>query len=188
MDSKRCKKCGEMKPLDAYYRTPGTRDGRRGDCIACNLADKARRHRDNPEPARERAREWHADPANRARTAANHERYRADGRKQRSNRASHLKRKYGITIEQYDAKLAEQAGVCAICRCPPRSDISLHVDHNHVTGELRGLLCFSCNVTVGHVREDHERLQSIASYLTSHDPEAVEMAALARERVAALRR
>jgi hypothetical protein len=169
MDNKRCRDCGEVKPLDAFYRHDGCRDGVRPECKTCNLAEKARRHAENPEPARERTRAWHEIPENRERTKANHERYKQDGRKAISNRRSHLKRKYGITLEEYEERLTAQGGVCAICRRPPRPDISLHVDHNHVTGELRGLLCFSCNITVGHVREDADHLASIARYLDVHD-------------------
>jgi hypothetical protein len=183
MDSKRCKVCGEVKPLDDYYRTPGTRDGHRGDCKACNQAEKARRHRENPGPARKRAREWREIPENRDRTKANHERYKADGRKKESDRRSYLKRTYGITLEEYDEMLERQGGRCAICRREPRPDISLHVDHVHSTGALRGLLCFSCNVTVGLIREDRSRLGAIGAYLDEHDPGFAADREAARERL-----
>jgi hypothetical protein len=186
MVSKPCKKCGAVKPLEAFYSTPGTRDGRRGDCIECNLADKAARHRANPEPARERTREWNLSPENRAKTEANHARYRADGRKRISDRRSYLKRTYGITLEEYDAKLAEQGGACAVCGREPRPDISLHVDHDHVTGAIRGLLCFRCNVAIGLISEDRNNLAAIERYLDSHDPAVAEYRALTLARVAAL--
>ena len=184
---KQCKRCGEVKSLDDFYRHDGCRDGVRPECKACNLAERARRHRENPEPARERARAWHEVPENRERTKANHERYKADGRKAISNRRSHLKRKYGITLEEYDQKLAEQGGVCAVCGREPRPDISLHVDHSHTTAKLRGLLCFPCNVAIGLIREDHDRLDAIRRYLDDHDPEVIELRAMTRQRVEALR-
>ena len=110
------------------------------------------------------------------------------GRKAISNRRSYLKRKYGITLEQYDAMLESQGGCCAICRRPPRDDISLHVDHHHGSGRLRGLLCFSCNVTVGHMREERDRLRAIADYLDDHDPDVQAMAELVNARIAQLKR
>ena len=183
MDTKRCKVCGEVKALDDFYLHDGCRDGRRPECKACNLAAKARRHAENPAPARQRARDWHAVPENRERTKANHERYKQDGRKKQSDRRSYLKRTYGITLEEYDEMLAEQGGRCAICRREPRPDISLHVDHAHATGALRGLLCFPCNVTVGLIREDRDRLRAVASYLDRHDPAAAELRAMVLERV-----
>lgn len=51
---------------------------------------------------------------------------------------------YGISAEEYDALLRKQKGRCAICRCLPRT-IRLAVDHDHKTGEVRGLLCKRCN-------------------------------------------
>lgn len=188
MDKKQCKVCGEVKPLDAFYRTPGTRDGRRGECRACNLAEKARRHSANPEPARDRVRAWREVPENLERTKANHERYRSDGRKKISDRRSYLKRTYGITLEAYDAKLAEQGGVCGICGEEPNPAISLHVDHDHESGALRGLLCFRCNQALGALREDPVLLLAAAAYLHAHDPRGAEVRLLIEQRLAALRR
>ena len=181
---KRCKVCGEVKPLDQYYRSAGMKDGHRHDCKACNLAAKAARHRANPGPARERVQQWRRD--NPERYAANQARYRADGRKSAADRRSYLKRTFGITPEQYDEMLDAQGGGCAICRKPPRDDISLHVDHDHVTGELRKLLCFDCNAGIGKFRDDIELLQAAVAYLLDHDPEMVELAATTRERLVAL--
>ena len=55
-----------------------------------------------------------------------------------------LQRRYGITCTDYDRLLAAQGGQCAICRKPPRKN-RLHVDHDHDSGKVRGLLCVSCN-------------------------------------------
>jgi hypothetical protein len=58
--------------------------------------------------------------------------------------AARIEKVYGLTAEQYDALLERQGGKCAICRARPRSK-RLAVDHNHKTGEVRGLLCSRCN-------------------------------------------
>lgn len=55
--------------------------------------------------------------------------------------------RYGITSEDYDRMLAEQMGLCRICRRPPKT-VRLHVDHDHDTGEIRGLLCPTCNQNI----------------------------------------
>lgn len=80
-----------------------------------------------------------------------------------------LKEHYGLTLEQYEAKLSEQGGVCAICGKPPlggsTSTASLHVDHDHVTGEIRALLCHKCNPAIGQFSDDPALLERAAAYL-----------------------
>jgi len=53
-------------------------------------------------------------------------------------------RQLGVTADMYAAMLAEQGGGCAVCGRPPRTR-RLHVDHDHATGRVRGLLCYRCN-------------------------------------------
>lgn len=96
-------------------------------------------------------------------------------------------RKYGISIEQYDVMLAAQGGACAICKRLP-GDISLHVDHDHSSGAVRGLLCFPCNNALADFREDRLLLSEAAAYLDSHTASTKDEIALARERALSLAR
>ncbi|MEA2702103.1 MAG: hypothetical protein QOD63_48 [Actinomycetota bacterium] len=180
-----CKKCGLTKPIDDFYRSPGMRDGRRNDCKACNLASKHERYLANPEAAKARVKRWQQE---------NPERYRENQRRMRATpagkerqRAGHLKRKDGITLKQYNELLASQGGCCAICGREPRPDISLHLDHDHESGELRGILCFRCNNALGDFDDDPSLLHAALAYLRSYQPVEDEVA-LARERARRLRR
>lgn len=78
-----------------------------------------------------------------------------------------LKRLFGISIEDYDRMLAEQGGVCAICEKPElnRKSKTLSVDHNHKTGQVRGLLCSICNSALGYFKEDVKIIESAIAYL-----------------------
>ena len=181
---KKCRKCGREKPLEEFYKMAGMRDGHRNECKACNLAAKARRHQANPEPVRERARRWKRE--NPERDAANQAAFRTSGKKRVSDRKSHLRRKFGISLEDYEQLLQDQGGRCAICERPPREDIALHVDHEHGTGRIRGLLCFRCNNALGDLGDSRERLDAAAEYL-DRTPENEELARRARERLADLR-
>lgn len=80
-------------------------------------------------------------------------------------RAQNLK-KYGATIGDYDRMFAEQDGKCAICRRPPPPGRNLDVDHDHVLGGLRGLLCNNCNRGIGHLKDDPVMCRSAADYLS----------------------
>jgi hypothetical protein len=177
---KRCKECGELKPLDEFYRARGMRDGHRNDCKVCNLAAKAARTAENPQANRDRVRRWQVENADRYR--ATQREYAKSGRKRLVDRKSYLKRTYGLMLEDYERLLEVQGGVCAICREPRPEERTLHVDHNHDTGEIRGLLCFRCNNALGDMRESADFAQALLDYLDRDD----ELAALARERLEAL--
>ena len=71
-----------------------------------------------------------------------------------SQRMKHLK-KYGLTLEQYEAMHNAQNGVCAICGKPNQNNRILCVDHDHKTGKVRKLLCTSCNSKLGIYEENH---------------------------------
>jgi hypothetical protein len=81
---------------------------------------------------------------------------------------SKLKRKYSMTLEQYNQLLKAQSGQCATCPSKPQTR-RLNVDHNHKTNKIRGLLCFSCNYTIGFLKDDPARFESIAAYLRKND-------------------
>ena len=88
------------------------------------------------------------------------------------NRKANLKKAYGISPEQYDAMFDALGGACAICERvvagKPPSRERLHVDHDHETGKIRGLLCGACNVSLGGFRDDPELLAAAIRYLMAH--------------------
>ena len=73
----------------------------------------------------------------------------------------HLRRRYGITAEHFDRMFAEQKGVCAICR----EAAAEHVDHDHATKRVRGLLCFNCNGALGQFRDRTDLMLRAVAYL-----------------------
>jgi hypothetical protein len=82
------------------------------------------------------------------------------------NRRSHLKRKFGIDHKRYEEILASQGGGCAICgSAKSRNGQMLHIDHDHVTGEIRGVLCDKCNRGIGLLGDSAERLEAARNYL-----------------------
>lgn len=161
---KRCTKCGVSRPLLMFYKDVGGADGLRSQCKICEAKRNKEWHASNRERHIAAVNEWRA--AHRAEYLAYQSNYNADEDRKRRDRAGHLKRKYGMTIEDYDGMLEAQGGGCAICGRPPRPDISLHVDHDHETGRIRGILCWPCNNLLGDVQDDPARLYAAADYLT----------------------
>ncbi len=83
-------------------------------------------------------------------------------------REKNLKRFYGITLERYAELLAVQGGKCALSTCTATTGSTgkpLYVDHDHVTGKVRGLLCSSCNVGIGNLGDSVEALEAAIRYL-----------------------
>lgn len=72
-------------------------------------------------------------------------------------------KKYGITEEHFEEMLSYQNNKCWICQ--KEFEFSPHIDHDHVTGEVRGLLCYPCNSAIGNLQEDLDRITRALEYL-----------------------
>jgi hypothetical protein len=154
-----CKKCKVEKPVEEFGVVKSNEDGRRYACKDCYNGIRTLYRATHAEQIAENKKRLYY-----ARHEENKQRLRARYPKVR---AWKLMRVYGLTVEDYDRMYEEQGGACAICRNPkndgPRP--SLHVDHDHATGEVRGLLCNLCNVGLGSFGDDIERLGQAIAYL-----------------------
>ena len=91
----------------------------------------------------------------------------ADRRWRERNPGSNRIRQYKLSQEDYDAMLEVQGHACASCFSDDwggKTGVP-HVDHDHATGEVRGLLCSGCNHAIGHAKDDPTRLRQMADYL-----------------------
>lgn len=168
MDTKLCQRCNEDKPLEEFYDAGYTRksDGVRPKmtiCKPCNAAKSREYYRANLEVQRDKnkrkSQAWReADPERAA----------------EKQYASRLQSKYGITIDAVNQMWEDQGGCCAICGAPepPFAERRqrLHVDHDHQTGVVRGLLCSTCNQGLGYFSDDPDRLDKAAQYLRQPAP------------------
>jgi hypothetical protein len=138
-------------------------------CETCRLQFNAARQRQWREANPERAREIYQK---------NNVKRLADPEFRRRKREAEVARNYGITPEEFRALEAAQGGLCAICQQPPRGkspgkayageprrDATLHVDHCHTSGRVRGLLCGNCNTMIGLAGEDSKVLLAAVEYL-----------------------
>lgn len=140
-----CTGCGEIKQTDCFSLRGEDKTKYRSQCKECVAASNLVRYH-----------------SNKSTKLAHH----------RSHRKNMLK-KYGLTPEDYETLLTSQGGVCKICgQKESRSMIKnldienyLVVDHCHVSGSVRGLLCHGCNVGLGAFKDSPELLQKAIRYL-----------------------
>lgn len=94
---------------------------------------------------------------------------RVDDRSRPYRRAIHIKHRYGLSEADYDRLVAQQGNRCAICRTTkPGSRGEWRVDHDHVTGQIRGLLCDGCNRGIGSLQDDPGVIAAAARYVAKH--------------------
>ena len=94
---------------------------------------------------------------------------RGEARKRRKHggvRGLWLFKQYGISLEDYETLLEAQNGTCAICEAGCANEEYLRVDHDHDTGEVRGLLCHSCNSGIGFLKDSPEVVLQALEYLS----------------------
>lgn len=165
---KACSACGESKPFDEFNKAARGSGGRSAWCRDCSKEYNRRYNAANQTKRVEYQQQYREQ---------NREKVREAGRRYRSANASKIAEigrlsRYGITPDTYSDLLKRQNGVCAICRRPPADGRSLHVDHDHACCPGRkscgacvmGLLCHSCNVSLGLMGDDPERITALAEY------------------------
>lgn len=129
--------------------------GRPSKCKSCGRCDRCKKA--------EYQREW---------SRRNPDRVKANKKPAVARANSHKTTcaKYGITVEQYAEMLRRQHGVCAICGEPETlirngTLCNLTIDHDHGTGQVRGLFCNNCNRAIGLLKDDSAVLREATAYL-----------------------
>lgn len=185
--TKICSKCRRAKPISVFNRDRKQKDGMYACCKACKRQvdqRRAARHKQNPSevpeeklcptccktkpsgdfgsaPGRPDGLKGVCTECERKSMHA----YRQTDRGRLAMRKVNLKRSYGISLEQYEEMLERQNGVCAVCERKCSVHPNLSVDHDHVTGKVRGLLCNKCNTALGKLRHDPKILRRAIAYL-----------------------
>ncbi|MGC9377125.1 endonuclease VII domain-containing protein [Streptomyces sp. MH13] len=171
---KRCSRWGEVEPRAAFAADRAARDRLQAYCRTCwaechrarQLAkgENVRPRVETPEGYRHRRScgetdphsEWHRKASASDGLSTSCKACRAE-----KGRAGPLKRRYGLTDAERDQLIADQGGVCCICRAAPAA----HVDHCHETGRVRGVLCFSCNAALGQFKDRPDAIRRAAAYV-----------------------
>jgi hypothetical protein len=140
--AKQCSKCKIVKTLNEFFTD-----------------------RRQPDQSTYRCKECHAEYQKAFKASG---RYKPTKVSPEKRRARHLKKRYGVTPEQADAMRKAQDNRCAICGNELGSKQRTHIDHDHLTGKLRKILCNPCNRGIGYLQDSPEILLKAAQYLQSH--------------------
>ena len=147
---KRCRTCGEIRGRDQFHLQPRNGDGLQGQCRSCKSNYDRQRRLARPQWWRLQCRGWS----------------RANPEKRRLIQLRHrLKAAFGISIEQWESMIESQGRRCAISGVPLSGGRDTHVDHDHATGLIRGVLNERINLGLGMFSHNSEWLRRAADYL-----------------------
>jgi hypothetical protein len=158
-----CKKCGVEKE-EAEFRLNATGRGLRLDCKQCERENQRRRYAANPEKYSAVARQWSKNNPEK-RNATKRAWYKVNSDK---HKAYQRKGMYGIVDSEVRKLLETQNNSCSICEkifIPGNRQTSFHVDHDHATGKVRGLLCGKCNSALGFLDDSFSLCIRAADYI-----------------------
>jgi len=140
-NQKYCPRCKQIKDLSSFYTSKGSYDGFACHCIICS------------------------SELNKNRPKSEKKDYYQKNKKELRNK--HLQLRFNITRKEYYNILKQQNYVCDICG-KKENNKSLAVDHNHINGKVRGLLCSRCNIALGFIKDDINIAKKLIKYLEKH--------------------
>jgi hypothetical protein len=145
---KHCNGCDQDLPVEQFHRHARTKDGLQARCKACQRASTYAWRENNPE-----------------RTSAITKRSYA-----KVGRDRQYRRLYGLSESEVEEMADAQGRRCAICRRHESESVNgLHLDHDHATGGIRGLLCQQCNTALGKFNDDRAALATAILYLDRYE-------------------
>lgn len=152
--SRTCTVCKDTKLLEFFVRDPKSRTGTGAHCRVCAYKKTKEWVKKNSEKVKQYHIEYEAQNGDELKA------YR---------RNWGLQKRHGITHDWYLATLESQGGGCAICGGPANSkDGFFHIDHDHDTGQIRGILCHFCNTGLGSLKDSVNVLAKAIVYLQKH--------------------
>lgn len=143
MKHKTCYVCKKKKPISEFYHNKRKKDGYTSECKKCFNKQTKKYYNNNKDKYKQYRRKAYRPEINKART---------------------LKYRYGLTIKQHKEMYISQNGCCAICKNPIPYE-NINVDHCHITGKVRKLLCDSCNKGLGNFNDSTNYLRWAIKYL-----------------------
>jgi len=157
--TKKCGRCQTVKTIDNFSKYEITNKKHSSECRECHTKRLREYTEKNKEKVKEHGRKYRQSEHG---ISVRKKYYKTITEEQKRKKLLHDK--YKITPEYYNSLFDQQKGICKICKSPPK-DKYLVIDHDHQTGEIRGLLCQRCNKTLGFAGDTIEKVQRFIDYL-----------------------
>jgi len=155
---KRCTTCSKEKSVDEFFPSNKNKTGLRARCKECSRKSYPRpingKQTCKKCKIEQDVTEFHTHKYCKAGIAT-------------TCKTCEIIKQYGLSYQEYIELKQKQNFECKICH-KKEIETKLHVDHNHITGQIRGLLCRNCNVAIGLIREDINICKSIINYLEEY--------------------
>ena len=149
-----CFRCKKEKESTDFYRSKAIKSGFMNECKECNGERNKKWRIKNKLKASKTSKEWALNNPERSRLL---------------KLKSYLRRKYNITVEEFEKRKKAQQNRCLICEKVFVLSSQTHVDHNHSTKKVRGILCTRCNFIVGMVENEGDIILKSIEYIKRHE-------------------
>ena len=176
MLAKICAKCQTKKPANFFHKAKKEKDGLQYQCIECSKKYHAERYINQKEKLQQQIQSYRASNKDKLAEAGKIWRSKNQDKVKQYQRTSNLRKKFGLSVEQYEKMAVAQNHVCAICLQPEtfihktKGQVArLAIDHCHVSGKIRKLLCANCNRALGLFNDNADILKRAAQYITDHN-------------------
>lgn len=167
---KNCSRCKKSLPVEEFGTSEPLKCGYNSRCKKCD-SERVKITIENLSEDKALLRKQKARLCSKKNYYENRERYLqlAKERSKGNGNSSYYKKLYNMTLEEVQDMLSKQNNKCLICTVDLQSvgKYNTHVDHCHKTGKVRGILCRSCNLGIGHFKDNIETIKNAAKYLES---------------------
>jgi hypothetical protein len=158
--TKQCSKCKQSKPITDFYRDSSRKNKLEYWCKSCSK--EYQKEYDKSEKGQQRRKLYRKTDQSKFLQKV----WRTSERGKEYHREYSRKRLYGITVEEFNNLIKKQNSICPIGNHKIEDIKQFHVDHDHVTGKIRGLLCGSHNRALGLFHDNINELQCAVQYLS----------------------
>ena len=166
MRIKKCTQCNIEKAISEFHKHKNRKDGFCECCKECSLKKHKLYYIKNKDELVIKVKKYYQNHKKEKKEYDKIYQIKNEAKRSEQKKWYHLKKTYKITERQYNDMFNKQSGYCAICGThQSKLNHTLHIDHNHKTKKIRGLLCYKCNHALGLINESPKLCDKLKQYI-----------------------